>query len=175
MPAQPPLAPDAPLVVHANQLVLLDRMMAEGRGDSPEADLIRDEMDQSWYRMTADELQIARQLSADLYTLHDDSIVQHPSDFQVYSPDLALRLAALMESGDYVQALQAMQDQSSEISIERASLFRAILYRSLGLPEIGLIFFQHVAAPFGTSKPPSSPLLGFLWQHASFDSATVTS
>jgi hypothetical protein len=175
MPTSPSLTPDAPLFVHANQLVRLDQMMAEGRGDSPEADSLRDEMEQSWYRMSPDELEIARQLSADLYTLHADSIVQHPSDFKVYSPDLALRLAALMGSGNYLQALRTIQDRSSDISIERASLFRAILYRSLGLPEIGLVFFQHVAAPAGISKSPSSPLLGFLWQHVNFDSATVTS
>jgi hypothetical protein len=163
------------LVAYADQLVRLDELMAAGKGDASEADVIRDELDGYWTRMSPEELEIARQLSADLYTLHDDSIVRHPSEFNVYAPQLAAELARLTSSGSYLQALRLIQDRAGDISKERASLFRAILYRSLGLPEIGLIFFHSIAAPMGPAQAPSIPLVDFLWQHASFDSATVAS
>ncbi len=164
---------DSPLAIHAHQLVLLDRKMAEGQGDSAEADALRDQMEESWYRMTPEELEIARQVSADLYTLHDDSLVQHPHDFSIYSPTLAAELGASMAKGHYLRALRLMQDRSDEISTERAALFRAILYRALGLPEIGLIFFQQVAPPVEESGSASLPLLGFLWQHVNIDTAVA--
>jgi hypothetical protein len=169
----PPLPHTSPLAIHAHHLVQLDRMMAEGQGDSPEADALRDQMEQSWYRMTPKELDIARQISADLYTLHDDSLVRHPRDFNIYSPTLAAELATSIGSGDYLSALRLMQDRPKEISTERAALFRAILYRALGLPEIGLIFFQQVAPPVDESESTSLPLLGFLWQHVNIDTAVA--
>jgi hypothetical protein len=169
---QPNQAPTTPLQTHAHQLVQLDRMMAAGRGDSAEADELRDLMEVTWYQMTPDELQIARQLSADLFTLHDDSLVRHPVDVNVYSPSLATDLTELMRKADYVGALRLIQDRPTEISSERAALFRAILYRALGLPEIGLVFFSQVASP--TAGPPSTglPIMGFLWQHVNLDTAT---
>jgi hypothetical protein len=159
--------------MHANQLIRLDELMAAGRGDSTEADTLRDEMDHTWYEMSSDELDVARQLSADLYTLHNDPLVQHPSDFQIYASDLADQLAMLISRGEYLSALKLIQDRCHDISIERASLFRAILYKSLGLPEVGLVFFKFVAAPSGTSGSPSTPVVGFLWQHAEFDFTSV--
>jgi hypothetical protein len=169
----PTLSQHSPLAIHAHQLVMLDRMMAEGQGDSPEADALRDQMEKSWYQMTSEELDIARQLSADLYTLHDDSLVRHPSDFRVYSPALASELATSIGSGDYLRALRLMQDRPNEISTERAALFRAILYRALGLTEIGLVFFRQVAPSAEESESKSMPLLGFLWRHVNIDTAVA--
>jgi hypothetical protein len=169
---QPSHSPNSQLQIHAHQLVQLDRMMAAGRGDSKAADELRDLMEVTWYQMTPEELVIARQLSADLFTLHDDSLVRHPVDFNVYSSSLATDLTDLMTRADYVGALRLIQDRPAEISSERATLFRAILYRALGLPEIGLIFLSQVAPP--TAEPPtrSLPIVEFLWQHVNLDTAT---
>ena len=164
---------DSPLAIHAHQLVQLDRIMADGRGDGDEADSLRDQMDESWYRMTREELEIARQVSADLYTLHDDSLVRHPRDFNIYSTTLAAELKSSIAKGDYVHALRLIQDRASEISVDRAALFRAILYRALGLPEIGLLFFNQVAPPADETRAKSLPLLGFLWQHVNIDTAVA--
>jgi hypothetical protein len=164
---------NSPLAIHAHQLVQLDRMMAEGHGDSAEADALRDQMEESWYRMRPEELDIARQISADLYTLHADPLVQHPRDFNIYSPALAAELGKSIGSGNYLSALRLMQDRPAEISSERAALFRAILYRALALPEIGLIFFEHVAPSVDLSESSSLPLLGFLWQHVNIDTAVA--
>jgi hypothetical protein len=163
----------SPLVVHAKQLVQLDRMMAAGHGDSSEADALRDQMDESWYQMNEDELKVARQLSGDLYTLHDDALVSHPADFSVYSQELASELAASVANGDCLSALRLMQERPSEISKERAALFRAILYRALGLPDIALVFFEQVAPAGEKTTPPHMPLLDFLWQHVNLDTATA--
>jgi hypothetical protein len=169
----PQRAANSPLVIHSHQLIQLDQLMAEGRGDSIEADTLRDQMDESWYRMSSDELDIARQVSADLYTLHDDSLVRHPRDFNVYSSTLASELANSMANGQYLRALRLMQDRPSEISVERAALFRAILYRAMGLPEIARKFFEQVAPPAKESLANNLPLMGFLWQHMNIDTAVI--
>jgi hypothetical protein len=166
-------AHDSPLSTHAHQLLRLDQMMAEGQDDSEQADALRDQMDVSWYQMSPDELEIARQLSADLYTLHDDSLVRHPREFGIYSPELAADLASAVKSGDYLRALRSMQDKATEISVDRAALFRAIFYRALGLPEIALVFFNQVADPGTAPGSTNLPLLGFLWQHVNLDTAVA--
>lgn len=173
MANNPDLSHSSPLVTHARQLLSLDGMMAAGQGDSPEADALRDQMELSWYQMTPVELGIARQLSADLYTLHGDPLVPHPRDSNIYSPGLAAELALVVVRGEYLSALQLMQQRASEISADRAALFRAILYRLLGLPEIGLVFFQQVAEPTNTSESAGLPLLGFLWEHVNADTAVA--
>jgi hypothetical protein len=173
MSGSPQLSQDSPLLVHAHQLVQLDQLMADGRGDSIEADALRDQMDESWYRMTPSELEIARQVSADLYTLHDDPLIPHPQDFKVYSPTLAADLSNSISNGEFLHALQLMQARSSEISAERAALFRAILYRALGVPEVARKFFEKVAPPTNELKTGGIPLMGFLWQHMNVDAAVV--
>ena len=163
----------SPMQVHANQLVQLDRLMAAGQGDSADADELRDYMEISWYQLKPEEMEIARQLSADLYTLHNDSLVRHPSDFSIYSPSLAADLTESMANTDYLGALLLMQNRPTEISSERAALFRAILYRALGLPEIGLVFFSQVVSSTNKPEATSLPIMGFLWQHVNLDTATA--
>ncbi len=57
--------------VHAyvTLLLQLDALMAEGKGDSPEADAVREQMDEPWYAMTEQEQQRVRGLSEDLFSL----------------------------------------------------------------------------------------------------------
>ena len=50
----------------------LHSLIAQGKGDTDEADRLRDSMDDFWDRLNPREIQLARGLSADLYTLVDD-------------------------------------------------------------------------------------------------------
>src|SRR5262245_56318392 len=46
-------------------------LMAEGKGDTEEADRVRDLMDDHWYHLSPQEVRRIEGLSADLYTLVD--------------------------------------------------------------------------------------------------------
>lgn len=54
---------------YAKLLLQLDSLLSVGKGDTPEADAIRDEMDEPWYAMSEQELARIRGLSEDLETL----------------------------------------------------------------------------------------------------------
>jgi hypothetical protein len=47
----------------------LDEIIAEGNGDSPEADAVRSQMEEPWYAMTEGEQHLLDLLSADVCTL----------------------------------------------------------------------------------------------------------
>src|SRR5437879_4699112 len=54
---------------HASLLLRLHALFVNGKEDDPEADAIRDQMDEPWYAMTEQEQERVGGLSEDLYTL----------------------------------------------------------------------------------------------------------
>ena len=60
-------------------------LIAQGKGDSPEAEALADRMDAPWYAMTADEQRRMRGLSADLYALQEGG----PKRIEMSSDQLA--------------------------------------------------------------------------------------
>lgn len=142
-----------PLETYSELLMRLDRMMADGQGDSEVADSLRDLLEITWYRMTQDELAVARQLSADLYTLHDDPLIEHPHDPRVYAPSLAADLNAARDRGDYLRALRLLQERPTEIFAEHAAMLRGICYEKLGLFDAALAFLDFAVS---ISKNPNS-------------------
>jgi hypothetical protein len=61
----------SPFQEYVRLLRELHRLIAEGKGDSDEAEQLRDLMDDPWDRMSPEEIRRVRGLSADLYTLTD--------------------------------------------------------------------------------------------------------
>lgn len=54
---------------YSRALIALHRLELEGRGESPEADGIRESMDAVWALLTEDERKRLKQLSEDLITI----------------------------------------------------------------------------------------------------------
>lgn len=57
-------------------LMRLHEVMAEGKGDSAEADALRDEMEKPEQELSHEEIMRLNGLSADLYMLQDDEIFE---------------------------------------------------------------------------------------------------
>lgn len=51
------------IALYVRLLVRLDDLMQQGKGDDPEADAIRDQMDEPWYAMTEKEREFAREMA----------------------------------------------------------------------------------------------------------------
>lgn len=69
----------------------LHALIREGKGESPEADKLRDEMDVSWAGCTSEETERARDLSARLYEDPEAPACACPVAFQDVTDDLMLR------------------------------------------------------------------------------------
>jgi tetratricopeptide (TPR) repeat protein len=163
----------SPLATHVDLLMRLDRMMADGQGDSLEADALRDSMEISWYQMEPEELDLVRQLSADLYTLHDDPFVKHPEDSRVFSQELSTALSVARDRGDYLRALKLLQQRPDEVSEERAAMLRGMCYIKLGLFDAGLLFLDHAARRSDDPEPVNRYILGMLKLQGRVDEATA--
>lgn len=160
------------LEAYADLLLKLHDLIAQGKGDSEDSNAIRDHMDVYWNRLDDDELEIARQLSADLYTIYDARANSHPrADF--YSADLAAEMRKAHEAKDFLRALRLLAERSREISYDRAAILRGMSYRELGLVQVGLAFMWHVA---NNSQNPESAYviaLNTLWHYVDIDAAAT--
>ncbi len=58
-----------PVLTYARLLRESHDLIARSLGDSPEAEVLAEQMDEPWYAMTAEEQRRMRGLSADLYAL----------------------------------------------------------------------------------------------------------
>src|SRR5436190_11135480 len=63
-------------VEHEERLKELSRLMAEGKGDTPEADALREAMEHPERQLTREEIERLNGLSADLYMLEGDELYE---------------------------------------------------------------------------------------------------
>jgi tetratricopeptide (TPR) repeat protein len=87
---------------YARHLLSLHALEVQGKNDSPEADAIRDEMDDPWYAMTPQEQERVGGLSEDLYALAKGGpprIAMTESEIQAWKREL-LERRQRFEQGD---------------------------------------------------------------------------
>jgi hypothetical protein len=65
------VTPLAPVLTYARLLRESHALISQGKGDTPEAEALADQMDEPWYALTAQEQQRMRGLSADLHALRE--------------------------------------------------------------------------------------------------------
>lgn len=132
---------DLALQRFTEKLVKLHELIALDRGETPEADELRDLMEQPWYSLGERESKIAQQVSADLYALFPDSAPPHPPG-DAFSPSLAKDLNEARKNNDYLTALELITQRATEIGEYRATNLRGSCYQHLGITDIALLFFE---------------------------------
>lgn len=148
----------SPLLQFSEFLVKLHNLIAQGSGDTPEADELRDHMDTPWHDMNEQENRIASQLSEDLYLLESQSSLPHPSD-DTFSPNLSEALGTARNANNYLLTLELLSKRSSEIGASRAMSLRGSSYVHLGMPDVAMLFYEK-AVDFSANPTPA--LIGFL-------------
>jgi tetratricopeptide (TPR) repeat protein len=125
----------------------LHRMIAEGRGDSDEADALRDEMDRPERQLSYEEMERLGGLSADLYMLQDDEVYEplepgeDPAD---RAPErLRERVTEAWERGDAEDALALLRKGSVGFSQDQLAYIRARAYEKLGHLDTALLFMRY--------------------------------
>jgi hypothetical protein len=132
-------------VEYETLLKKLHRLMAEGKGDSEEADAVRDEMDRPERELSREELARLNGLSADLYMLQDDENFE-PSDSDEGAPELlAARLEAAWHGQDWEKVLELLRRGLTSMARDRVAYMRAWAYGELGHPDTALLFMAYAA------------------------------
>ncbi|MGP0065676.1 MAG: hypothetical protein ACLQGP_18990 [Isosphaeraceae bacterium] len=117
----------------------LHALIAEGKGDSDEADQLRDLMDDPWYQMTPEEVRRVRDLSADLYTLVDPPSPPPQADASDFAETCRLIEAARNEQ-DWDHLLELLRERPHPYPPDRVAFLRATCWEKLGDLETALLF-----------------------------------
>jgi len=119
----------------------LHSLIAQGKGDTDEADRLRDSMDDFWDRLNPREIQLARGLSADLYTL-----VDNPPQEQQVGQDEMVETCRLVEAAwnnkDWALVLELLRERPHPYPRSQVALMRAVCWSNLGDPRTSRLFLQ---------------------------------
>ncbi len=110
----------------------LHKLMRNGKGDSDEADQVRDQMDAPWYKLDSAERARFDGMSADLYTLESKSPIQHANSDRFIEKELSGRLALLIMAREWDRVLELLRESPEKVSWDLAAQYRAEAYAKLG-------------------------------------------
>ncbi|HSK00117.1 MAG TPA: hypothetical protein VK932_02705 [Kofleriaceae bacterium] len=111
----------------------------EGKLDSPEAELVREDMEEPWSRLSAAEKAQLAGLSSDLYSFSGEEVVRS-SDLDPSA--LATRVRAAHESRDWSGLLEALRFTHQYLPAEAVAYMRGCCWQQLGRPEAAFWFFE---------------------------------
>jgi tetratricopeptide (TPR) repeat protein len=141
--------PPQPLTMNPNYLAMvrgvreLHLLMSKGKDDSPEADAIRDATDAPWESLSEIERRRVRNLSEDLYSLHEAAAPAQQSNPQAQS-----KLGDALEArkqGDWDRALDLLRRWGSYLDPALVSYFRGAVWLEAGDPATAALFFGHAS------------------------------
>jgi tetratricopeptide (TPR) repeat protein len=130
---------EPPAKVYARLLVKLHGLIAEGKGESDEADAIRDEMDRPGYALTAEEDNRLGGLSADLYALVEGGakpVAASAPERMQWSKDLT----QAHTDGNWDRILELLRRPVHESPPGMIPFMQARCWEKLGELEIALLF-----------------------------------
>ena len=127
-------------------LARLHELIVQGRGDTDEADLIRDQMDGPWSQLNRRQIELADGLSCDFYTLGTNRTVP---DFGGANDD---DFREAVQRQDWEKAINLVRKRESSLSPAVVAFLRGVCWLHLKQPEIALKFFEESSR----IEPPDS-------------------
>lgn len=141
---------DNPEYVKAETLLKeLHRLISEGKGDSDEADAVREEMDEPWWKLTQEEQARLNGLSADLYMLQGAEVFEPLPQEERTRERLGAALKEAKDRRDWQQVLALLRKGPVYLSPDEIAFIRAEAYKELGHLDTALMFIDYAAM----SKP----------------------
>jgi tetratricopeptide (TPR) repeat protein len=122
----------------------LHRMIVEGRGDTDEADAVRDEMDAPWYALSEEEVARVDRLGADLYTL-DEMPPTPPQQDKTTAAALSAEIDLARKAGDWEDILDLLRRSPGVLPPHSEAFLRGWSWNQLGDPDTAALFFQRAA------------------------------
>jgi hypothetical protein len=129
-------------VEYSWRLRQLHALIRVGKGDSDEAEAIRDEMDEPYSRLTEDEIDRLKLLSADLHILGENLTL---SQDQTTDGSLRQRLLDAGRREDWSELRSLFLADADSVGLFDRILFRAIYWAALSDFESSLEFLRFLA------------------------------
>lgn len=140
-------------------MLRMHQFAVAGEEDSDAADALREELDQSWGRLTAAERKQIQELSMDLYTLTEPPVEPDPALRSAAWNQLA-EVDAASRRGDWQLVLEILRQAGPYAPPQFAAHYRAKAWNALGHPEVAVLFADQEnaleATGSGSSVRPSA-------------------
>jgi hypothetical protein len=111
----------------------------EGKLDSPEADLVRQDMEAPWSRLSEADQALLAGLSSDLHTLSGEEVVR---DSEIDERVLVERACDTFRHGNWSGLLEALRYAHQHLPAELVAFMRGRCWQELGRSEAALWFFE---------------------------------
>ena len=111
----------------------------EDKLDSPEADLVREDMEGPWSSLADGERAVLAGLSSDLYSFSGEEVTR---DSDLGKNELMKRAGAAYQNRDWRGVLEALRFAHPYFSAEQVAYMRARCWQQLGRPEPAFWFFD---------------------------------
>jgi hypothetical protein len=131
------------------RLVRLHELIAQGKGDAPDADALRDEMDAPWRRLTPAETELLDDLSVDLYSL---GLSKPETASTPTTTGIPADFVDFVRCGEWHQVLRLLRDHQACFPPADLAWIRGVCWAHLRYPEVALQFF-HEKARLQSLKP----------------------
>lgn len=133
-------------VAYETLLKRLHRLIAEGKGDTDAADVVREAMDIPFRRLSKPERDRLNHLSGDLYQLQDDEVYEPVDDPAERSRErMEQALYAAIEKQDSDTVLSLLRKGADFLTSDQIAQLRSIAYEWLGHLDTALLFMQYVS------------------------------
>jgi hypothetical protein len=126
-------------------LLKLKAMRREGRGDTEEADQLREQMDEPWDSLSVEEQKQLALLSASLDMLEGKEVFRDVPAEQRTREWMAPRWQTASETGDLETQLELLRNGPDFLTANEVAFLRGKVYLDAGHPEAALLFFAYAA------------------------------
>ena len=140
----------------------LHLLMAQGKSETDEADVLRDAMEPHWHGLSEAERERGRWLSDDLYTIEGKGMLTKVPAEQRTREWLAPAFDAVKAAQDWDRMLDLLRTGPDYLAEDQIAYFRGMAYQNLKLPEIALLFFQYAEQKQPQNFMPSFAVLATL-------------
>ena len=133
-------------VAYETLLKRLHRLIAEGKGDTDAADIVREEMEIPFRQLSKPERDRLNQLSGDLYQLQDDEVYEPVDDPAERTRErMASVLQAARQRNDHEAVLSLLRKGPDFLAPHLIATLRSHAYGELGHLDTALIFQQYAS------------------------------
>lgn len=129
-------------VTYERLLIELHDLIAEGKGNDDEAEVVRDQMDAPWYKLSPEEDDRMSGLSADLYMLQGDEIHE---TYEGTQEELVNALGEALSRNDYETVLLLLRKGTPFLRTAQVASLRGRCYAMLGHLDAALLFMRYAA------------------------------
>jgi tetratricopeptide (TPR) repeat protein len=133
-------------VEYERLLMALHRLIAEGKGDTDEADAVREQMEWPERNLSRDEMDRLNGLSADLYMLQGNEIFESLPQEERTRETLGIALKEAKDRRDWQKVLDLLRKGPVFLTSDQIAFIRTQAYKELGHLETALAFIEYAAS-----------------------------